>query len=666
MKKTAIKIASVSLAVVLGLGGASIGMYAANNNNTPTTSETVDSSLEEIVTVASVSKQTESNPNDTVYVITNADGSVEKVFDNEYVKDSEVPVKINITYMLDGKVVTPEELAGKSGKVTIRFDYENLSYENVKIGEKTEKIYVPFTMVSGVLLDDKHFSNIEIKNGKLVDDGNRTIALGIAFPGLKENLDLGSYDYTVSIPDYVEITADATDFSLDMSLSIATNEVFSELETKDVDNVDDLKDALDKLNDAATQILDGSAKLYDGLDTLYNKVGELANGVNTLNDGAKKVRDGAGELANGAGQVSSGAAELANGLSTLASNNDALNAGATQVFNSLLATASAQINASMPQANVTLTIDNYAQVLDSLIGSLDSNAVYSQAESQVASRVEANNDAIVAGVTATVRSQVEANVTSQVRGGVEAQVRAGALSQNGLDEESYAALDDDTKAAIEQGISAAVDAQMETDAVKDMITTNTDNYMASEEGQSLVSQNVTVYKNNLISEGMQSAEVQGAISSAANGVTTLSNLKAQLNSFNQFYVGLQTYTAGVAQASGGAAKLANGAAQVAAGANTLYQGTCDLYEGTNTLNSKMPELNDGVSQLRDGAKALNEGLIQFNDEGIAKINDFVHEDIETLIDRFHATVDASKNYKTSNGASENSSIKFIYRSEAID
>ncbi len=663
MKKTAIKIASVSLAVLLGIGGASVGLYASNNTDAPTT-DAVDSSLEEIVTVASVSKQTQSNPNETVYVITNADGSVEKVFDNEYVKDSEVPVKINITYMLDGKVVTPEGLAGKSGKVTMRFDYENLSYENVKIDDKTEKIYVPFTMVSGVLLDDKHFSNIEIKNGKLVDDGNRTIALGIAFPGLADNLSLADYEYNVNVPDYVEITADATDFSLDMSLSIATNEVFSELEGKDIENKDDLKDALDKLNDAANQILDGSAKLYDGLDTLYNKVGELASGVGTLNDGAKKLKDGAGELANGASQVSSGAAELSNGLSTLAANNDTLNGAATQVFNTLLATASNQLKAS--GFNYDLTIENYAQVIDGIIASLDSNAVYEQAHSQVAAGVEANNDAIVAAVTSVVRGQVTETVTATVREEVEAKVRAKVLADNNLSEETFAELPAEQQEAINAGINQAVDAQMQTAEVQATIESNVNAQMETEQVKGIIATNVEAQKNTLIDQNMQSPEVQGALSQAANGVTTLTNLKASLNSYNQFYVGLQTYTAGVAKASAGAGKLASGAATLSNGASTLYKGTCDLYDGTSTLNSKMPELTDGVSKLRDGAKALNDGLVQFNDEGISKINDFVDNDIETLINRFHATVDASKNYKNTHGSDANSSIKFIYRSEAID
>lgn len=663
MKKDIIKIVSAFLAAVMILCGASVGIYASSTLSTETNSET-DSALDGIVSGSLASSASEAASSDTVYVITGTDGSVEKVFDNEYVTDSQIPVKISISYMLDGTPVSASELSGKSGNVTIRFDYENLSYETVVIGEKEEKIYVPFTMVSGVLLDDKRFSNVEISSGKLIDDGNRTIALGVAFPGLKENLDLEDYDYDLSIPDYVEITADVTDFSLDMTLSIATNEVFSGLENKDVDSIDDLKESLDKLNDAAAQLLDGSAKLYEGLDTLNTSMDDLVKGVNELNDGAKKLKDGAKELKNGASDLKNGVSDLSTGLNTLDSQSGVIRQGTAQLVNSVFETASAQLKAS--GYNYDLTIDNYASILDSIIASLDSNAVYNQAKGQVSAQVEANNDAIVAGVTAAVRAQVEPTVTATVREGVEAQVRAGVLEANGLTEESFDALDEDSKATINSTVSSMVDTKMQSDEVKAVISANVDAYISSEEGQALINQAVAAKKAELIDAGMNTSEVQNALNSAAGGVATLANLKTTLDGVVKYFNGVFAYTDGVSKVADGAGKLSTGAKSLSEGASSLYDGTKDLYKGTSTLSDKMPELSDGVSQLCDGAKELNEGFIKFNDEGISKINEFIHNDIETLIDKFHATVDASKNYKAAYGEDENSSIKFIFRSEAID
>ena len=69
--------------------------------------------------------------------------------------DKELPIALTVRYRLDGKDISPEELAGKSGKVTIRFDYTNRQYETVEIDGKQEKVYVPFAVLTGMLLDNE-------------------------------------------------------------------------------------------------------------------------------------------------------------------------------------------------------------------------------------------------------------------------------------------------------------------------------------------------------------------------------------------------------------------------------------------------------------------------------------------------------------------------------
>lgn len=675
MRKTNLRIASLLIASSLVLA------TGCGASETPASTDEVQSTLEEIVTVANVSKTTESSPNQTIYVITGADGQVEKVFDDE-VEDASIPVDITISYYLDGSAITPEELAGKSGHVTVRFDYVNNQYEYAEINGENVKMYVPFTMVSGLLLDDSKFSNIEITNGKLVDDGNRTIALGVAFPGLSENLDLDSYDIDTEIPSYVEISADVTDFSLDMTLSIATNEVFSEFDTDNITTLDDLNDSLDELNDAMDQILDGSAALYAGLDTLYSKIGELSDGTQSLKDGSEKLMNGASELNSGAAKLASGTSELSNGLSTLASNNDTLNGAAATVFNTLLASASSQLQAA--GFDVTLTIDNYSQTLDALIAN---------AGGYVTSQVNANDAQITAAVTSAVKSQVttqvtaavKAQVTSQVTEAVKSQVtsqvqaneaaiRAGVLSSAGYTEEQYNA-SEEVKAAVDSEVTrqmnamidekmasddvqatidSTVESKMASDEVKNTITSTVDSKMASDEVQATIASNVASQKAGLIESNTSSA------------VASLTSAKTQLDSYNQFYTGLKTYTAGVSSAASGASKLNAGANELKSGAQSLYDGTVELYNGASTLNDAMPALSDGVEQLRDGAGELDDGLNQFNEEGIQKINDVLADDIEVLVDRFEATVNASKNYKAASSDDENSSIKFIFRSESIE
>lgn len=290
--------------------------------------------------------------------------------------DKALPVTLSVRFLLDGKEISPEELAGKSGRVTVRFDYENTQYEEREVNGTVQKVYVPFAAITGIVLDNEHFRNVEVTGGKLVNDGERTAIVGLAFPGMEETL--GLENDKVSIPSYLEFTADATDFQMAQTLTLVTNQVFEALEDGELTSTDDLSDAINKLTDGLTQLTDGSGALYDGLNTLLDKTGELKDGVQQLLDGTVTLKDGTASLLDGAGQLSNGATTLTTGLSTLVANNDTLNGGAEQVFNTLLATATTQLKAAgidVPD----LTIENYSQVLTQVLDSLSEDAVHQKA-----------------------------------------------------------------------------------------------------------------------------------------------------------------------------------------------------------------------------------------------------------------------------------------------
>lgn len=453
MNKLSFKITVIVLCAVLCLSSVVTAFALTNDKNEEQKKDAVTAT-----TTANTDK--DSTKDETVYVLAGADGSVQKIIVSDWIKNAlgaasitdstglsdienvkgnesytisgnakvwdaqgndiyyrgniekELPVGMTVTYTLDGKKVSADEIAGKTGKVSIRFDYDNRQYEMVRIDGKEEKIYVPFAMLTGMLLDNEHFRNVEVTNGKIINDGDRTAVVGIALPGLQENL--GISKDKLNIPDYVEITADASDFSFGMTVTFATNELFNNFNTSKLDSVDDLTGSIGELSDGMKQLLDGSSALYGGLTTLLDKSNELVSGINQLADGAKVLKDGAVSVDDGAGQLKAGAAELAGGLNTLKGNNDTLNGGAKQVFETLLSTAETQIKAggiSVP----TLTIDNYAQVLTGVINSLDETSVYNQALAQVTAAVENNRPLIVEKVTAAVREQVAAGVTAAVR-----------------------------------------------------------------------------------------------------------------------------------------------------------------------------------------------------------------------------------------------------------
>lgn len=600
-----------------------------------------------------------------------------------------VPVKVSISYQLDGKPIQPEKLAGKSGRVTIRFDYENTLHETVKIKGKKEKINVPFAAVTGMMLDTDHFRNVTVTNGKMENLGNEIAVLGIAFPGLQKSLDLKKEDF--EIPDFVEISADTTDFELKGTVTVVSTAFLKDVNTKDL-NVDKLTDATRKLTNGTNQLIDGSSKLSDGLGTLLEKSGALVSGIDQLMDGALKLKTGADTLSGGAAQLQSGASQLSQGLSNLNSNSGALRGGAQQVFNSLLSSANTQLAAaglSVPG----LSIGNYAEVLGGVINSLDENAVYEAALQEVTAGVNAKRGEIEAAVTEAVTQQVRAavlaEVTSAVRetvtGAVQEQApvfRAAVIQEifHMTVEEYEAAVEaesipqeqqDALNVAVEGAMTAEIEKQMQSEEIQEKISAvaaqTTDEKLASAEVAQLIADNTEQQVQKAISDTMASPEVQGKLQAAAEGAKAIISLKASLDSYNGFYLGVLAYTDGVSSATAGAKELNGGTATLKAGLDTLNTGVGSLTEGIQTLKEKSPALVDGVKQLKNGSVSLKDGLDKLMQDGIRKLANLAEDDLNTLAERLRACADLGSAYNTFSGISPDmdGTVKFIYKTETI-
>ncbi len=265
--------------------------------------------------------------------------------------DKELPVDMKITYTLDGKEIAPADLAGKSGKVTIRFEYENKAKQTVDVDGKNIEVYTPFAMVSGMMLDSDKFANVEISNGKVISDGGKYIVMGVALPGLKESLDISddkwdeledSEEIKGKLSNSFEITADTTDFELGMTITMASSDILSDFGLTDITGsgkIDELKDDMGELNDGSTKLVDGTkelkdgtTKLRDGSQQLYDGTGKLYDGTKELKDGTVKLADGTGRLVDGASQLSDGASKLSDGASQLSDGTNTLNDGTGKLY----------------------------------------------------------------------------------------------------------------------------------------------------------------------------------------------------------------------------------------------------------------------------------------------------------------------------------------------
>lgn len=732
MKKRTIKFISLALCAVILLAAIGNSVFARRD-------EAPKSVDEKKSTSANASTEAKASKDEAVYVLAGADGAVKKIIVSDWIKnvmaaaslndqtelsdienikgdesftlgsdnsrvwdaqgndiyyrgniEKELPVQMSVRYTLNGKSITPEELAGQNGHVTIRFDYRNLQYEEVMLDGKKEKIYVPFTMLTGMLLDTEVFRNVTVSNGKLINDGDRIAVVGIAFPGLQE--DLAIKKEKLEIPDFVEINADVENFQMGTTMTLATTELFGDLDPEKAD-VHELSDAMGKMTDAMGRLMDGSSKLYDGLCALLEKSGDLVSGIDRLAEGASKLKAGAESLNGGASRLQEGAAQLSGGLNTLKGNSDSLNGGAKQVFSSLLSMADRQLSEAGLSVS-PLTIENYAGILDGVISSLDDTAVYQAALEQVTAAVNANRGQIEKKVTEAIQAQVEAKVSAQVTDAVrktvaqavrenEAQFRAAVIRQalNMSAKEYEAAVraglvtqeqQDAVNAATEAAMQSEIEARMKSEAVQAQIHAaiqqKTEEQMQSDEVRALIASNTELQVQKAISEAMSSDEVQAKLKAAAEGAKSVIALKSSLDSYNAFYLGLITYTSGVSDAADGANDLKNGAAALQAGTSELSASADELLRGIQAMKDGTPALVDGIRQLRDGSMELSNGLKQFNEEGVQKLTQAVDGDLKGFSDRIRVTADVAKRYTSFSGISKEmeGTVKFIYKTDSIE
>lgn len=243
--------------------------------------------------------------------------------------DQELPVKVSIKYYLDGKEISPAQLAGKSGVLRMRIDYENMTSEEMEAGERTVCVPVPFAACTVLFLPEENFRNISVENGRVVSMEGSQVVIGMAMPGLSDCLKLEEYEPTeeIEIPEYVEITADVHDFKLEFTATLISSGIFGELEEEDLKDLEKIPDDIADLTDATGKLADGGKALYDGASEFGGYLSQYVNGI---------------------GQLGGGISQLSRGLETLCEQNEALTGGADALRDNLaqLSTALAAIDLS--------------------------------------------------------------------------------------------------------------------------------------------------------------------------------------------------------------------------------------------------------------------------------------------------------------------------------
>ena len=465
--------------------------------------------------------------------------------------DKALPIDVKVTYALDGQEAALEDIIGKSGHLTVTVNLKNNETGTVNVNGKDRTIVTPLITAVGVILGGDA-SNMTAEHGMIESAAKSSVAAFVTLPGVKDSLSGLLPDEVDSIEDYLQDTvtveADVEDFTCPQVMvacatstaALGTDNVF------DLSSINDLTDGINQLNDAMSQLMDGASQLVDGTSQLAGGVLALLDGANTLNNGAAALDDGLGQLTNG--------------LDTLSANNAALNAGAQQVADGVLASA----NKTLKEGGLIdedMTWSNYEAVIDNIL--------------------TMNDKTLAAGRRKIVRTIWE---------------QAPSFKDSQLDLALYLSAtktNHDLEAALK--LMQNFDASMLTGALE--MVTNAD------------------AKNTAKAELKYQVENSQDMADVRALKTSLSQIQFFVSSVNQ-------YTAGVQTAADGAHSAKDGSAQLAAGTKTLYDGVNTLNTGAGQLNDGAGRLNDGLNQFNEeGISKLTGALDQDQLHGLKTVLD---------------------------------------------
>lgn len=526
----------------------------------------------------------------------------------------ETPIETKITYTLDGKEITPDGLAGKSGKVSIKIEYTNKLSERVNVNGKYETMYTPFVVVTGAIIENQNNKNIEVKNGKVIENGNKSVIVGISLPGVKDSLKLTGDFSSIEIPSYVEITMDSTNFSMK---NIATY--------------------------ATPKLLDNDIN-WSKLDKIFSQTRELQDGANKLEDGTKELKDGALQLNAGAEELNAGASKLANGTDELYRTITAK----LRDFKKIETKYTNKEELTKEISNLIKTELQNPEVIAEVKG---------MAQYETAKVFESNKEQLGTVLKEKVLQNITTNVEVKAEAMMETQIDAAKNQKPTTEDMAKVLQTEEASALLKTLISSGVDVEqaqamvlqmanrtkndtldgvkaMSKPMIKNAMNTIVTDLSTDEDIEKMVSKLASDYTEKFISEIINNT-VEDAISKGTIESVISKELAKYETILNEKINALNTT------------------------ANTLQGALYEVNDGANKLKNGTSELENGTEKLSAGANTLADGMEKFNSEGIKKVYNLINGDLYNLKVRAQKLEELSNNYASFSTDEKKDNIKFI-------
>ncbi len=546
--------------------------------------------------------------------------------------DKELPVGVSVSYQLDGADISPAELLGKSGKVTICVSYENYSSEMRSINGKKQQIYTPFIMLTGIILPTDKFDNVEVDNGKVINEGTNHIVVGYGMPGMAKSLDLDE-ENADRIPDHFEVTADVTDFSIGNTITYANASMFGEIDLDANDSLEELEDSIETLVDASRELVNGTDGLSKGMGELNDKFEDYVHGEKKLNKGIHTLTKSGKKLVDGVKEYSTGVDEIAKGVQSYVEGAKEITDGNATLY---------QAVKGMPESYRMFSegIQAYTAGVDKLADPNTSKALTDGADS-------------VSGGISTLNS----SLTELEKSYENYELLIGAI------EGQAAQMTDEVQKATLLGYAAKLrELYTGQKASVGTLKSATDANSDLKTGANQVSAGIKT-----VLQG--AAALSGKSKSLREADTTLNgSIQSLVTNIEKLKKGGETLSKNDKKLLAAAKKIVKAGKTVRSGSKKLISGTKELKKGSNALDRATGQVTKGIRQLSEGSGELKSGMREFDREGMRKMDELYHDDFLMFKARLSAIEKVSEEYTNFSGISKgmDGEVKFIIETEEVE
>ena len=523
--------------------------------------------------------------------------------------DKQLPVECKITYELNGEEISAEELKGKSGNVKIKINYTNNEKHIVSINGKQVTMYTPFIIVAGTKIDNAKNKNIQITNGKIVDNGESTLAVGIAMPGMQENI--GISKSKIDIPEEIEISMETEDFEMGNIIAVVA-----------VKGIDE--------------------DLTSDLNSMYSQINELANASNEILAGANQLKEGTSELVSGVDQLKDGTGAAYAG--------------------------SKQIKDEVEESTKNLKNDNTPAIDSKTLEAIKAQAMQSATLSDEQKAGIAAQAKAAAKLTDAQKAEIaaQAKLTDEQKAKITAQAKAGAE----FTETQKTAIIEQAQKKYTETLTEAEKQLILTVAQNTAYQTATTTALAVAESTAEVTAlkvAQSVAESTAEATALKVAQSVAESTAEATAQTVAQSTATQTAETTALTVAQSTatQTAG-ATATQTATQVGNQAKQkftnqVVSQMSTLGTALDELTNGLANIDNGVSVLSVGTNKLDSGALQLANGVKTFNEQGISKINNLVNGDLRNIASRVEKMNELANEYNNYAGIQNGMAgeVKFI-------